>query len=382
MKPQTILHITPFFSPNIGGVETHLADLISELDKLGYRTVTLTYSPISTPDVSWKKEERVGHKAVIFRFSWLGFNLFHRFEKLPVLNFIYITPYLLVRSILWLIVHSNIKFKAVHSHGLNGAIIGIVLQKLFKIPRHIVSIYSTYDNVPTNNSFTKLMVHILNSTDKVLTQSRQSVSQLKVMGVGTEKLDLYRHWINLRQFKPLNKKKLRQKMGVDEKFSILFVGRMIPPKGALLLAKAATSLSEINFLFVGNGSDYTTIKKMSETNRNIRLLGNVPYKNLHLYYNLADVFCIPSLYNEGWGRVIMEALACGLPVVASNLGAITEVIDDSVALIVSPKLEAITESIKKLYVDHQLFENLRKNATKYAMTNFSAKSVRLITKYY
>jgi len=380
-KKQTILHITPFFSPNIGGVETHLFDLINESDKIGYKNIILTYSPITTPKVIWKAKEQFGRNSFVRRFFWIGFNLFHRLEKHPFLNLIYITPYLLIRSTIWLVIHKP-KIKVVHSHGINGAIIGIILKKIFNLPKHIVSIYSSYDNVPVNNTSSRFMVSILNSTDKVLTQSQKSVRQLITMGVKSERIDLYRHWIDLKQFKPLNKSFLRKKFSVDNRFSVIFIGRMIPKKGAVMLAEIASQLPEINFLFVGEGPDYDTLKKMSLSYKNIRLFGNVSYSHLHLYYNLADVFCIPSLYEEGWGRVIMEALACGLPVVASNRGAIPEVVDESVALIVNPTQEQIKKSILKLYKDREFFLKLKLNSSKYARQKYSAASVRMITKHY
>lgn len=379
-KP-SILHITPFFSPNIGGVETHLSDLSSELDRIGYRNIVLTYSPITTPGVSWKAFETFGNNSFVRRFSWLGSNLFHRLEKYPLINLFYITPCLLFRSFFWLLWHRP-KVTAVHSHGINGAMIGIILTKIFKYPRHIVSIYSSYDNVPINNFSSRLVVFVLNATDRVLTQSRQSIKQLISMGVNKNKIDLYRHWIDLKQFRPLNRQKLRSKFGLDNKFSVIFVGRMIPQKGAVLLAKVAPEFPDINFIFIGEGEDYKTLEKLAKIFKNIKLFGNVPYNKLHLYYNLADVFCIPSLYNEGWGRVIMEALACGLPVLASNRGAIPEVVDDSVAIVIDPTTENIKNSLKKLYKETKLFQKLRNNSVKYARLRYSPRSVGLITKHY
>lgn len=379
-KP-TILHITPFFSPNIGGVETHLSDLTSELDRIGYRNIVLTYSPITTPNVSWKAYETFGKNSLVRRFSWIGSNLFHRLEKYPFINLFYITPYLLFRSIVWLFLHRP-KVTAIHSHGINGAIIGIFLKKIFRIPRHIISIYSYYDNVPINNFSSRFMVKILNTTDKILTQSQQSVKQLVTMGVKSDKISIYRHWIDLKQFRPIDKDKLRRKFKIENKFSVVFVGRMIPQKGATLLVKVATQLPQINFLFVGQGPDYEHLKKLSQTSKNIVLFGNVPYKKLHLYYNLGDVFCIPSLYNEGWGRVTMEALACGLPVVASNKGAIPEVVDKSVAIVIEPTEKNLKESIEKLYHDPKFFGRLKKNSVRFANLRYSPESVHLITKHY
>lgn len=381
IKKPVILHITPFFRPNIGGVETHLSDLTSELDRIGYRNIVLTYSPITTPNVSWKASETFGKNSLARRFSWVGSNLFHRLEKYPFINLFYITPYLLFRSMVWLFLHQP-KVTAIHSHGINGAIIGIFLKRIFRIPRHIISIYSYYDNVPINNFSSRFMVAILNATDKVLTQSKQSVKQLVSLGVKSDKIAIYRHWIDLEQFRPIDKEKLRRKFKIEKKFSVVFVGRMIPPKGATLLAKVATQMPEINFLFVGQGPDYSALEKLSKSHKNIRLFGNVPYDKLHFYYNLADVFCIPSLYNEGWGRVIMEALACGLPVVASNKGAIPEVVDESVAIVVEPTEKNLRRSIEKLYDDRKFFEKLKKNSAKFSRLKYSPKSVRLITRYY
>ncbi len=381
MLGKRILHITPFFSPCIGGVETHLSDLTSELDSIGYKNIVLTYSPITTPNVFWKSKESFGKDSFVRRFPWIGFNLFHRLERYPLINFFYITPYLLLRSFLWLAMHRP-QIAAVHSHGINGAMIGVVLKKVYKIPRLIVSIYSSYDNVPINNFSSRLVAKILNSADKVLTQSQLSIKQLVALGVKPEKIDLYRHWIDLKQFRPLDKVRLRNKFKVENKFSVIFVGRMIPQKGAILLSKVAAQLPHITFIFVGQGPDYNTLKELSKLHKNIKLFGNVPYSELHLYYNLADVFCIPSLYNEGWGRVIMEALACGLPVVASNKGAIPEVVDKSVAIVIKPTEKNLKDSIEKLYKNRKLFQKLKNNSVKYARLRYSPKSIRLITKHY
>lgn len=362
---KTILHITPFFHPNIGGVETHLSDLIKETNK-NYNLIVLTYSPLTTKTKYKKYEKRKNIE--IYRFPWIGLNLFHKFEKHPIINFIYLTPYLLIRSIFIL---KNRKIDTIHSHGINSAIIGIFLKNIFKIRKHITSIYSTYDNVPLNSFGTKIMVSVLNKTDKVLTQSFQSKQQLIKLGIKKEKLDLYRHWIDLKQFKP---QKINKKI-----FSIIFIGRLIPQKGALLLAKIATTIPKINFLFVGDGPDYQKLKQYSKKYKNIKLYGNIPYGKLQQYYNLAHVFCIPSLYKEGWGRVIMEALACGLPVIASNRGAITEVINSSVGIIIKPTFSNFKEAILKMQKDYQKYQ---KNCRPYALKNFSKKSVSLISKYY
>lgn len=366
MVPIKILHITPFFSPNIGGVETHLSDLTSKLSSLGYSNYVLTYSPLSTESVEWKKNERLNKNLFIRRFSWFGHNLFHRLEKKPYINLLYITPYLLFRSILWQLVNHP-KIDVIHSHGLNAAIIGIIFKKIFHIKRHIVSIYSTYDNVPKSNQY---ISKILNRVDVILTQSNRSIKQLVNLGVDKNKISRYRHWIDTDEFKP--------KETISKNTSVLFIGRMIPQKNSLILAKVAKYFPNIIFNFVGEGPDYQKIKNLSKNNKNIILHGNVPYNKLSNCYQNADIFCLPSKYDEGWGRVLMESIACGVPVLASNLGAIPEVIDDTVGVLFTPTLSSLKKNLNNI----NKIIALKKNCRSYALKHFSEKNISLITRFY
>ncbi len=370
---KSILIITPFFAPNIGGVETHLTDLINELDTKEYKCLVLTYSPLSTSNANWKPHEKLGKNSHIYRFWWFGGNLFHKLEKLPLLNILYITPYLLIRSIIFLVTHKT-KIDIIHSHGLNSALIGIILKKIFKIPKHITSIYSTYDNVPLNSFSTKFMVYILNHCDQVLTQSNISVTQLKRLGVNSNKISRYYHWIDLNQFKPIKIKR--------DKFSVLFIGRMIPQKGALLLVRVAQKLPQIKFIFVGTGPDYQKIVKISKNHPNIKTIGDVAYKNLNQYYQKASLLCVPSKYKEGWGRIIAESIACGTPVVSSNLGATIEVANSSVAIFIKPTLKNFVKEIRNLSQNPSAYQKLKKNCRPYALKHYSSKNISYIISNY
>jgi len=365
---KSILHITPFFAPNIGGVETHLTDLTTTLASQNYLNIVLTYSPL-TNNSSYQSEE--SHKNIYLRrFSWFGHNLFYRLEKFPFLNFLYLTPYLLLRAYFYLLFHRPL-VDTIHSHGLNSAIIGLILKSIFKYKRHIVSIYSSYDNVPFNSFSTRIFVYVLNHADIVLTQSDRSISQLTALGVNPSKLHRYFHWIDTSRF--VSGKKIPN--------TILFVGRLNPAKNALSLAKCAPHFPKTTFNFIGTGPDYSALFRLSEKYSNIKLLGDIPYSQLHKYYSQNSLLCIPSKYDEGWGRVIMESLSCGTPVIASNLGAIPEVVDDSVAILVKPTIKNIAKAIKLLSINNN-YLSLQKNTRSYAIKHFSAKNIDSITRHY
>ncbi|MFA6250179.1 MAG: glycosyltransferase family 4 protein [Candidatus Shapirobacteria bacterium] len=378
---KTILHLTPFFSPNIGGVETHLTDLTTALSTKKYKNIVLTYSPITTPHTSWKKSESPNPHLFIRRFAWIGRNLFHRLEAKPLINFLYLTPYYFFRVFIWLLFHPR-PIDTIHSHGLNAALVGIIIKAIFRFPNHILSIYSSYDSVPQSPRLKRLMLFILNHVDHILTQSKISLRQLIQLGASSSKLSIYHHWIDLRRFSPQSQKSAREITHLPPGFTVLFIGRLIPQKGALLLAKVAAKLPRINFVFVGGGPDYFRLKQYSSRFPNIKPVGNVPYHQLHHYYASADLFCLPSLYEEGWGRVILEALGCGIPVVASNLGAVPEVITPSVSFIAKPTVANFSRLISKLYHQPKLYINLQKNCRFYALRHFSIKNLELITRYY
>ena len=363
-----ILILTPFFSPNIGGVETHLDDLVKELDKLNYFVYVHTYSPLTT-DVKWQSKENINN-IHIYRYSWPGKNIFHKIEKYPILDFLYLTPYLLLRTFFWLLTNHQ-KITTIHSHGFNGAIAGNVLSFFFH-KKHIVSTHALYDNSPDSLT-AKLTSFILNRTDLVLAQSTHSKNQLIKWGVKETKIALYRYWVDPEKFN----NKLSK---LSSKFKVIFVSRLIPKKGTRIVVKLAQKIPNIEFIIIGSGpeAEYISRQKLP----NINFLGKINNKDLINYYSTANVFIQPALYQEGFTRTIMEAVACGLPVIASNIGTIPEIVDNSVSILVKPTVANFKSAIIKLSKDKKLFDQLKNNCSKYTKKYFSPNNINLITKHY
>jgi glycosyltransferase involved in cell wall biosynthesis len=369
-----ILILTPFFSPNIGGVETHFDDLVTELDRRGYRTFVQTYSPITTENVSWRLYERRGNNIHIRRYRWFGKKLFHKVEKFPILDFLYLTPYLFVRTFIWML-FSNKAIDIIHAQGFNAAWIGGVLKKIFK-KKLIVSTHAIYE-INNNSSTARRIVSVLNKADKVLCLSRGAYNELLSWGFDKNKLDVFKYWVDLEIFKSSNKHKIN-----TTAFTVLFVGRLLEKKGVRVLAKVAEKLPHINFIFIGTGPDAEFLRYKECELKNIKFIGMVPNKELCKHYNNADIFCIPSQYEEGFGRVTMEALACGLPVVGSNKGGIREAVTDDVSILVEPTVNNLMLAIKKLYTNKEIYNRLQKNTAGYAKKNFSKENIELIIKHY
>lgn len=370
-KPSVLL-LSPFFQPNIGGVETHLTDLVNQLNILNYRVYVHTYSPLTT-SVPWKSKQNFKN-IHIYRYYWFGHNLFHKIEKYPILDFLYLTPYLLFRTFFWMVLNHR-KITVIHSHGFNGTVCGVVLAKIFS-KKHLTSTHALYVHPPS--SFTaKITGFILNQTDIILAQSNESEKQLLSWGVNPDKVKQYRYWIDPQKFNTSNRKKyLSQKSD----FTVIFVSRLIPKKGTRIVLKLAKKLPNIKFMVIGSGPEEAYIKK--HLTPNLNFLGTISNHQLLDYYSQSDIFIQPALYQEGFTRTIMEAVSSGLPVVASNIGTIPEIVSPEVSILVKPTVNNFAQAILKLYRQPSLLEQMRRNCSGYSRNNFSPKNIKQITKYF
>lgn len=366
---KSILVISPFYYPNIGGVETHLSDLVEKIISQKKHVFVLTYSPITTPNTKYATFETTKY-LTINRYKWFGKNLFHSVEKYPFFDFLYLTPYLFIRSLLWMIANHQ-KVDIIHSHGINGALIGLVLAKIFH-KKHLTSTHAIYENI--SGLSRQISTIIFNNIDTILCLSTKSKLQLLSWGVNSNNLYLYRYWINLHKFTPARK--------LPPQFTVLYAGRLIDKKGIPQLLKAAIKLPKVKFLFVGVGPSQLQVIKTAKQYSNIQYLGAIPNNKLPTIYQQSSVFCLPSQYPEGYGRVVMEAVASGLPVLGSNLGSIGEAVDTTVSRLFYPSTKNLITNIQNLYQQKDLYQKIRIACRPYALKHFSDQNYKLISRFY
>lgn len=364
MKPG-ILILSPFFSPNIGGVETHLDDLSKALQN--YSVFVLTYSPITTPHANYKIIEHHQHLHII-RLPHFGQTLFHQFEKYPLLQFLYLTPYLLSFSLLWMFLNSS-KIHIIHSHGFNATFIGNILAAIFN-KRHLTSTHAVYQHIRGFSQ--QIVTNTLSRTSHILCLSQASANQLIKWGINPKQISLFRYWIDLQKFTPKDPPK---------KFTVLYVGRLITKKGIRLILRSATKLPSVEFHFVGTGPEEKIITKFAQKYQNIKFFGPIQNHQLPKFYQQASVLCLPSLYPEGYGRVVVEAVASGLPVIASNTAGLREALNLQVALLIKPTTSNIIQAIKKIK-QPKIYQSLRSHCRPYALAKFGPENIKLISQHY
>jgi len=382
MKSKGILILTPFFSPSIGGVETHLDDLVEYLVKKSYQVYVLTYQPLMN-NIQAQSIERKPNLA-IRRIKWFRGNLFCRFEPYPLLQFLYLVPRLFVSVIGFMLKHKN-DIDVIHAQGISAAFIARIAKFLFR-KKAVVSTHAVYGwlyNMRPGSFFAGIIKCIFNGFDRVLTLSKQSRSELIKIGINPEKVAVYRYWVNQDLFKPLDKNSSKKELGYEGKFVVLFVGRFIKIKGIDLLLQTAKEINEdIYFYFIGEGPLEKRIRDASCHISNVFFIGRIDNEDLPLYYNGSDILCVPSQYEEGFGRVILEAQACGTPVIASNKGGIPEAIGENMGILVDPSPDSLKKAIKELYYNRKYLELLSDNCKKHTETSSIDYNARIIIKSY
>ena len=359
-----ILQLTVHFSPNLGGVETHLDNLVGELSRK-HRVFVLTYRPLSVK-ANWRIWEK--HKNIqIFRLPWLP-GLFNKLSKIPAGEFLYLVPglFLILPFVLFFF-----RPDVIHAHGLSSGFVGTFWGKVFGI-RIVISTHSIY-HFPKSGIYHRLAKWIFSIADFNLCLSNQSVAELVSLGVPQDKVGRFTYWVDLAKFKPVPNAKA--KLGWTRQFVVLFVGRLVAEKGIPELLEAAKKFNPgISLKIAGSGPLEGQVKKY--------YIGRISQDLLPLYYSAADLTIIPSTHEEGFGRVIIESLACGTPVIASNRGAIPEAMNNTVGKLISITPKNIIETINYFFLHQEQLTPLSKQARIYAFSKYNKINVEQIISAY
>ena len=165
------------------------------------------------------------------------------------------------------------------------------------------------------------------------------------------------------EFHVMDRAAARQELGIDPSaFIVAFVGGFEDRKGTRRLSSAIDRFPDVYSIFIGKGNEPPTC-------RNILFQGTVDHTRVCTYLNCADIFVLPT-NAEGCCNAIIEAVACGLPVVSSNKSFNDEILDESYSIrIDEDSVDEIEEAIRLLKDDCELRHRMSEQAAK-ASTQF------------
>jgi glycosyltransferase involved in cell wall biosynthesis len=183
-------------------------------------------------------------------------------------------------------------------------------------------------------------------------------------------------------FRPIDASALRSELGLN-KFTVGFIGKLEKQKGILDLIRAAGRLKdEINLLLIGGGPlrDETRqlVAKLGLTGKT-RFISSVPYDKMPAYLNCLDVLVLPSItlpgLKEQFGRVLVEAMSCGIPIIGSDSGEIPRVIGDAGLVFPEGHYRELAEKIELLRRDSARRKDLAERGRARVWDNYSWEKI-------
>ncbi|MBI1366541.1 MAG: glycosyltransferase [Alphaproteobacteria bacterium] len=179
-------------------------------------------------------------------------------------------------------------------------------------------------------SFSRQRRMILETTfaaDGVVAVADALKTELVRIGAPKEKIRVFRNGVDLKRFRPLDRETIRRKMGLHGRV-IASVGHLIERKGHHLVIEALAATPNATLLIVGAGEEEGRLKRLAArvgVSARVRFLGAVAHEALVEIYNAADALALASS-REGWPNVLLEAMACGTPVVATPVWGSVEIV--------------------------------------------------------
>lgn len=342
MPVKKICFISPNYPTNQDPMYTFLGNLVKSFADFGFDCTVI--APQSLTNFIFKQYRRrpfcwedITKKGVKIRI----FQPIH----LPFLNFRIFGQHLgansTTRAVKKTFVKNNINADLLYAHFWHSGIIAAEISEKSKMP--VV--------VATGES--KIWVHKLYSENRIK-KALKSINGL--ISVSTKNLDESRvkglikdfdtivlpNAIDSSLFYKKDKYKMRVKLGIKKKdFVVVFTGAFTERKGVKRLETALQELEDIKAIYLGAG-------EFTPKGENVLFAGKVGYDEVANYLSAADVFVLPTLA-EGCSNAIVEAMACGLPIISSDLEFNYDILDETNSILVDPtNVIEIKRAIEKL----------------------------------
>ncbi len=269
----------------------------------------------------------------------------------------------------------------------------ITLNKLLNLKAK--NVFFTWWNLPYTSKFpiNWLEAYNLNNTDGLIIGNQDGLEVLREHGYQGKAKIMPQLGVDQQLFAPRPQPELASQLGItQDDFIIGFVGRFVEEKGILTLLKALTTLKELNWklLLLGRGDLKATIlatAKEAGIKDRLILVESVPHDEVPRYINLMNVLVLPSettykfktLTAAGWkeqfGHVLIEAMACKVPVIGSDSGEIPNVIGEAGLIFPEADAEALANCLKSLLSQPELREKLAELGYQKVMAQYTNQAL-------
>jgi len=336
MKVLLISNIFPNFAEKERGIFTYN---IAVALKSMCRMEIIAPLPWVPPFIKRGDRKKFLHADVLSQENWGGLTVHHpRYVVFPkVMGFMH--PLFMFMGLLRLVEYldRNEPFDIINAHWVfpDGVAASWVARKLRK-PLILTGMGCDINHYPSLLFRKEQIKNALNSANLVTVKGTGLRQMILNMGIKEQKVTVIPNGLDLKSFRIMDRIEARRQLGIRGNGPFLLtVGSLDEVKGGRYLIEAlkkmADGLEDLpHLLIVGDGPMQKTLllqaTHLGITSR-VSFIGRRPHEEIPLWMNAADVFCLPSI-REGRPNVLLEALACGTPVVASDVGSVNEIIRD------------------------------------------------------
>ena len=235
-------------------------------------------------------------------------------------------------------------YDVIHSHYWLSAHVGLDLAALWGVP-HVATFHTLAEVKRMARAGerepllrTAVEERVAGAADAIVVSDGHERDLLeRLYGATPGRVHVIPGGVDLDRFKPVGRAEARKELGLNGEQVLLFVGRLDPLKGVELLLQGAALLEErhnIRIIIVGGDLErdpevprLTSLAAELGIADRVRFEGAVPQERLPWYYGAADLLVAPSYY-ESFGLTVLEAMACGTPVVAARAGGLRSLVRD------------------------------------------------------
>lgn len=254
----------------------------------------------------------------------------------------------------------KIKPDIVHAQSLGTAVPALISKRILKIP---YAVWGQGSDIYSPDWLTKLTAKpVLKNASAALALTEDMKRKMRDICNGD--ISVVPNGVDLERFKT----SLGAKKGGNAK-TIVFVGRLHPVKGVQYLIEAMAivhrEMSEVELVIVGDGIERSRLEELADKldlHGNIQFAGQVPQERVPSIMHRADAFVLPSL-SESFGIVNLEAMAAGLPIIATKVGGIPEIVNEGVNgyLVNAKRPDEIADRILMLLRNDEVREKISVN---------------------
>jgi glycosyltransferase involved in cell wall biosynthesis len=342
MSTIKVLHVIARM--NVGGTARYVGDLVKNIPDSALATGHVQGSEIEDP---------VTNELPIFRVQHMG-------RKISPVNDI--KAWLELRKLI-----RDLKPEIVHTHTFKAGLLGRLVSGNHK------RIHTFHGHLFEDQSFSSIEKFVITHaerflakrTDVLISVGERVGVELRAAGIGKHK-----KWVSIppgvTPLPKIDKKKARESLGLDpDALLIGWMARVTGVKNPHLLVEVAKQMPDAKFVMAGGGDLLEEIKRIAP--KNIQILG---WTDASLFWSAVDI-ALSTSDNEGMPIALIEAQMAGVPVVATDVGSNSEVIQDEITgFITSRKTGGLVESIELLTKDNAIFNRMSISASYLTIEHF------------